>query len=44
MTNDIPTSLLKRPTNESLRSREYLLPDEVERLLLNCAAELRIYL
>jgi type 1 fimbriae regulatory protein FimE len=24
---------LRRPTNESLRSREYLLPDEVERLL-----------
>jgi type 1 fimbriae regulatory protein FimE len=24
---------LRRPTNESLRSREYLLPDEVEKLL-----------
>jgi integrase len=33
MTEDAPTSLLKRPTNESLRSREYLLPDEVKKLL-----------
>lgn len=33
MTTNTPTALLKRPTNESLRSREYLLPDEVEKLL-----------
>jgi hypothetical protein len=32
MTNDVPILLLKRPTNESLRSRECLSPNEVERL------------
>jgi integrase len=30
----VATQLLQRPTNESLRSREYLLPDEVDKLLL----------
>lgn len=33
MTVDAPTSLLKRPNNIELRSREYPLPDEVDQLL-----------
>jgi type 1 fimbriae regulatory protein FimE len=33
MTEDAPTLLLKRSKNIELRSREYLLPDEVEKLL-----------
>lgn len=33
MIEDTPTLLLKRPTNESLRSPKYLLPDEVDKLL-----------